>query len=73
MPLDTLADFLQPALEEGHTVAELVTLGWEDMCAFVAAVEAEQFPVIIQAGPRCRKYTPMNTHLTLAIMSIKEP
>lgn len=59
MPLLTLKDVLQPALREGYAVAGLVTLGWEDMCAYVAAAEAEGCPVILQAGPSCRAHTPL--------------
>ncbi|AKS47174.1 fructose-bisphosphate aldolase, class II [Octadecabacter temperatus] len=59
MPLVTLADVLQPALKNGTAVAGLVTLGWEDMRAFVRAAEAENCPVILQAGPGCRAHTPL--------------
>jgi len=59
MTLATLADVLQPALAGRYAVAGLVTLGWEDMRAFVAAAEAEGCPVILQAGPSCRAYTPL--------------
>ena len=59
MPLATLKDVLQPALKQGHAVAGLVTLGWEDMRAFVAAAEAEDCAVILQAGPGCRAHTPL--------------
>ncbi len=59
MPLATLSDVLQPALKEGYAVAGLVTLGWEDMRAYVAAAEAENCPVILQAGPSCRAHTPL--------------
>ncbi len=59
MPLVTLADVLQPALKNGYAVAGVVTLGWEDMRAFVAAAEAEQVPLILQAGPGCREHTPL--------------
>lgn len=59
MSLVTLADVLQPALRNGHAVAGLVTLGWEDMRAYVAAAEAEGCPVILQAGPSCREHTPL--------------
>ncbi|MCG3267896.1 class II fructose-bisphosphate aldolase [Yoonia sp. I 8.24] len=59
MPLVTLADVLQPALKNGYAVGGLVTLGWEDMRAFVAAAEAENCPVILQAGPGCRDHTPL--------------
>ena len=59
MSLATLSDVLQPALREGYAVAGLVTLGWEDMRAYVAAAEAENVPVILQAGPSCREHTPL--------------
>ena len=59
MTLATLAEVLQPALRDGHAVAGLVTLGWEDMRAYVAAAEVEGCPVILQAGPGCRAHTPL--------------
>jgi fructose-bisphosphate aldolase class II len=59
MPLVTLAHVLQPALKNGYAVAGLVTLGWEDMRSFVAAAEAENVPLILQAGPGCREHTPL--------------
>ena len=59
MTLATLRDVLQPALRDGYAVAGLVTLGWEDMRAYVAAAEAEGCPVILQAGPSCRAHTPL--------------
>ncbi len=59
MSLVTLKDVLQPALQHGHAVAGLVTLGWEDMRAYIAAAEAENCPVILQAGPSCRAHTPL--------------
>lgn len=59
MTLATLSKVLQPALRDGYAVAGLVTLGWEDMRAYVAAAEAEGVPVILQAGPSCRKHTPL--------------
>ncbi len=59
MTLVTLKDVLQPALKNGHAVAGLVTLGWEEMRAYVAAAEAESCPVILQAGPSCRDHTPL--------------
>ncbi|AHD10503.1 class II fructose-bisphosphate aldolase [Phaeobacter gallaeciensis] len=59
MTVATLAEVLQPALHNGYAVAGLVTLGWEDMRAYVAAAEAEGVPVILQAGPSCRAHTPL--------------
>ncbi len=59
MTLATLAEVLQPALKGKYAVAGLVTLGWEDMRAFVTAAEIEGCPVILQAGPSCRAHTPL--------------
>ena len=59
MTLATLADVLEPAKRDGYAVAGLVCLGWEDMRAYVAAAEAENAPVILQAGPSCREHTPL--------------
>jgi len=59
MTLATLAEVLQPALKGRYAVAGLVTLGWEDMRAYVDAAEAEGWPVILQAGPGCRAHTPL--------------
>lgn len=59
MTLATLAEVLQPALKGHYAVAGVVTLGWEDMRAYVAAAEAEGCPVILQAGPSCRAHTPL--------------
>lgn len=59
MTLATLSDVLQPALRNGYAVAGVVTLGWEDMMAYVQAAEAENRPLILQAGPGCRAHTPL--------------
>jgi fructose-bisphosphate aldolase class II len=59
MTLATLSQVLQPALAGRYAVAGLVTLGWEDMRAFVAAAETLGCPVILQAGPSCRAHTPL--------------
>ncbi len=59
MTVATLAEVLQPALKNSYAVAGLVTLGWEDMRAYVAAAEAESVPLILQAGPGCRAHTPL--------------
>ncbi|MBX2883301.1 MAG: class II fructose-bisphosphate aldolase [Granulosicoccus sp.] len=55
----TLAEVLQPALKNRYAVAGLVCLGWEDMLAYIRAAEAENCPVILQAGPGCREHTPI--------------
>ena len=59
MTLVTLSDVLQPALSGHYAVAGVVVLGWEDARAFVNAAEAEQSPLILQAGPGCRAHTPL--------------
>ena len=57
--LVTLKDTLQKALSHNYSVAGLVTLGWEDMKAYIEAAEQENCPVILQAGPSCRQHTPI--------------
>ena len=59
MTIATLKDVLQPALRGHYAVGGLVCLGWEDMRAYVAAAEAENCAVILQAGPGCRAHTPL--------------
>lgn len=59
MTLATLSEVLLPAYDRGYAVGGLVTLGWEDMRAYVAAAEAENAPLILQAGPSCREHTPL--------------
>ena len=59
MTLVTLAAVLQPALRHGYAVPGLVCLGWEDMRAYTLAAQAEQAPLILQAGPGCRAHTPL--------------
>lgn len=55
MTIATLVDVLHGP----RAVAGLVVLGWEEAQAFVAAAEAEARPVILQAGPGARRYTPL--------------
>ena len=59
MMLVTLRNTLQNALKNNYAVAGLVTLGWEDMKAYVEAAEQENCPIILQAGPSCREHTPL--------------
>ena len=60
MTVATLNEVLEPALRNGYAVAGMVVLGWEDARAFVDAAEAEKTPIILQAGPGCRAYTPLS-------------
>ena len=59
MTLATLSEVTGPALTGGYAIAGLVVLGWEDARAYVDAAEAERLPVILQAGPNCRRHTPL--------------
>ena len=59
MTLATLKEVLKPAMGGGYAVAGLVTLGWEDMLAYVRAAEEEDVSIILQAGPSCRAHTPL--------------
>ena len=59
MTLARLSDVLRPCLTDGTAIAGLVVLGWEDAVAYVRAAEAEGRPVILQAGPGARAYTPL--------------
>jgi len=59
MTVATLNDVLLPAIAGRYAVAGLVVLGWEDAKAFVEAAEETGLPVILQAGPGARKYTPV--------------
>ncbi|MDE2384358.1 MAG: class II fructose-bisphosphate aldolase [Alphaproteobacteria bacterium] len=60
MTLATLNDVLRPALAGRYAVAGLVVLGWEDALAYVQAAEELGCAVILQAGPGCRKHTPVD-------------
>ena len=55
----SLHEVLLAAKHSNRAVAGLVCLGWEDMRAYVCAAEIENLPVILQAGPSCRRHTPL--------------
>lgn len=55
----TLSEVLRPAQAGGYAIAGLVCLGWEDAYAYVQAAEETGIPIILQAGPGCRKHTPV--------------
>lgn len=59
MTAATLTDVLEPAMRDGYAVAGLVVLGWEDAVAFVEAAEETGAAIILQAGPACRRHTPI--------------
>lgn len=58
MTIATLAQVLALAVARRRAVAGLVVLGWEDARAYVEAAEAVGAPLILQAGPGCRRHTP---------------
>ena len=60
MTIASLETVLNHAKQNRQAIAGLVVLGWEDVTAFVAAAEAENMPVILQAGPACRAHTPLS-------------
>lgn len=60
MTVATLNDVLRSAMAGNHAVAGLVVLGWEDAKAHVEAAEETGLAVILQAGPGCRKHTPVS-------------
>lgn len=59
MTIASLSDVLKQAMAGNYAVAGLVVLGWEDARAYVEAAEEVHLPVILQAGPGCRKHTPV--------------
>ena len=59
MTVATLSDVLLPASLDGTAIVGLVVLGWEDAVAFVEAADETGIPIILQAGPGCRKHTPV--------------
>lgn len=59
MTAATLSDVLARAVTGRYGVAGLVVLGWEDALAYVQAAEEARLPLILQAGPGCRKHTPV--------------
>lgn len=59
MPAATLSEVLNPAQRDGYAVAGLVVLGWEEARAYTAAADELDAAIILQAGPGCRRHTPL--------------
>ena len=59
MTVKTLSEVLIKANKKKYAIAGLVVLGWEDALAYVQAADETNIPIILQAGPSCRKYTPV--------------
>ena len=54
-----LSTLLKKANKNNYAVAGLVVLGWEDALAYTQAADGTGIPIILQAGPSCRKHTPV--------------
>ena len=59
MTAKTLKEVLAKANKNKYAVAGLVVLGWEDALAYTEAADETGIPIILQAGPSCRKYIPV--------------
>ena len=59
MSIASLRDILEPARTGRYGIVGFVVLGWEDALAYVAAAEALQTPIILQAGPGFRRHMPV--------------
>ena len=59
MTAKTLREVLNKANKKNYAVAGLVVLGWEDALAYTQAADETSIPIILQAGPGCRKHTPV--------------
>ena len=59
MTIKNLKEVLKLANKNKYAVAGLVVLGWEDALAYTQAADETGIPIILQAGPNCRKYTPV--------------
>jgi fructose-bisphosphate aldolase class II len=60
MTVATLRHVLDMATHGGYAAAGLVVLGWEDALAFTEAAEETGLPIVLQAGPGCRRHTPVS-------------
>ena len=59
MTAATLHSVLANARDGHNAVVGFVVLGWEDAKAYVEAAEITGRPIILQAGPGCRRHTPV--------------
>ncbi len=55
-----LKTLLKKANKKNYAVAGLVVITWEDALAYTEAANDTNIPIILQAGPSCRKYTPVS-------------
>lgn len=59
MTVASLRQLLDAAEAGRYAIAGLVVLGWEDALAFVEAAEDVGIGIVLQAGPGCRRHTPV--------------
>ena len=59
MTVATLRQVLDDATRGRYAIAGLVVIGWEDALAFAQAADETGLPIILQAGPGCRRHTPV--------------
>ena len=55
-----LKTLLKEANKNNYAVAGLVVITWEDALAYTEAADETGIPIILQAGPSCREYTPIS-------------
>ena len=55
-----LKTILRNANRNKYAVAGLVVITWEDAISYTEAAAESKIPIILQAGPSCRKYTPVS-------------
>ncbi len=55
-----LKTLLSKANKSNYAVAGLVVITWEDALAYTEAADQTGIPIILQAGPSCREFTPIS-------------
>ena len=55
-----LKTLLKKANKNNYAVAGLVVITWEDALAYTEAADQTGIPIILQAGPSCRAFTPIS-------------
>ena len=55
-----LKTLLTKANRNNYSVAGLVVISWEDAIAYTEAAHETKIPIILQAGPSCRQFTPVS-------------
>ena len=55
-----LKTLLKKANKNNYAIAGLVVITWEDALAYTEAADETGIPIILQAGPSCRSFTPIS-------------